>query len=317
MRILAVSPTNFPPSWYLWQTMPETFAKHGHTFTESPDEADICFFDLHNGNGQYDEDTLHIVLERGIKVVPFDQFEWTDPQKLDDPQWIFADGCRKLIRFAIKGDAWARWVFRFYTNGQIKAYFLRRMPSKWLEFPDFCRPMDLVLYDGHDFPAVSKDELASRPNDICFIGSPNPYRRAMMDGLAASGLFNIDCEFRADLPHDEWLERHRYAKTFVSGDGPGDCSDRIVQLATIAPILKYRNHHKLPCQWRHGHDCIEASDPFGNLEAGDTQMVRGFLDDPQKLHQIYLNGISHLHAHNTSDARCEYILCQLREFGVS
>jgi hypothetical protein len=45
-------------------------------------------------------------------------------------------------------------------------------------------------------------------------------------------------------------------------------------------------------------------------------MIRGILDDPDKLYSIYLNGIEHMRKHNTFEARSEYIMRELAEVGL-
>lgn len=312
MKILPISPLNVK-SFLLYNTMEETFRQQGHEFVGKGTKADCCFLDLHSGHSNYDEWDLDVVLTMGVPVVCFDQFEYTNPPPLTR-EW--RPGGAVVDLNPGTGNELGIWLERLFKNHQIKLWFMRRKPSKWIDFPDFVRPFDQVQYPGHDFEPVGKDELMHRPYDICFVGSICPWRENIMRDLLLCKSLKVDCEFVIErIPHEDWLNRHRQARLFVSGDGPGDCSDRPYQLPTIAPMLKFRNHHDLPLPWVHGQDCIEGADCYGNMEAGDEEMIKGFLKDPDWLHSIYLNGIHHFRQ-CTPEKRSLYILDQLQQAGI-
>ncbi len=319
MKIFAAEPIG-QKSYLLMDTMVETFVRHGHTFTDDPSECDVCFFDLHTGVSPFCREMMGSIVNRGCPVVVFDQNEyghappgegWTDWNPLNRPTW-FGLGDKSALKEKAQELDWAFWLSEFFVLGQVKLYFMRRMTSL-VEFPDYVRPLDLVIYPDHDFQAASFEEFASRPNDICFIGGRFPWRSNVIEGLSACG-FKIDFQFINEtgrIPHDEWLGRQEEARLYVSGDGPEDSSDRHCQLTTLAVRLKLRSFHRVPNPWTHGVNCIEACDATGRIQDGDCEMIRALLDDPARLYQIYLNGIDHLHAHYTPEARSEYILLEM------
>lgn len=319
MNVLRIDPLHCNvPELKVLSTMEETFLEHGHKFVQSADQADIALFDLSCGDKRYDSGLLRSVVNTSAPVVAFDEFEYSNPPATDST-WLGRGTKYDIEKENEDGAEWAFWMKQFLGRHQVKLYFIRRMPSKWIEFPDFVRPMDMIMYPGHDFTPVDEGNLSARLNDVCFLGSYHPGRENTVSGLEKTGL-KLDCHWiRHDqrMSHNEWLDRHRAAKLFFSGDGPGDCSDRPHQLIYIAPMLKYRNFHRLPVQWRHGFDCIEAASEFGEMDERDERIIRDFLESPQKLHQIYLNGIDHMHNHNTPKARTEYILRELKGVGVS
>jgi len=314
MKIIALNPVP-TCSWFMFETMTETFERHGHCFVQNPADADIAFFDLHTGGSAFFPYTMQKVLDMGIPVIPFDQFERTNPPP--DSEEHFGHETRFDIgKLAMENVPWAYWLSKFLERDQVKLYFVRRMPSKWIKFPSFCRPFDLVLYPDHDFPAVSMDELCRRPVDVCFVGTTGEWRENMVRDLRKTSL-KVDLEFVSTrIPHDEWLDRQRQAKLFLSGDGPGDCSDRPYQLICISAMLKFRNFHRLPAPWTHGIDCIEGADEFGRMQADDEGMIRGILDNRDLLYSIYLNGIAHMRFHNTFQARSEYVLREMKQEGL-
>ncbi len=311
MKIIRLSPLG-AASWFMFDTMEATFAKHGHSFTENPNVADVAFFDLGTGFSQFPVEKMTAVLSHGMSLCCFDQFERTSPPP-PSPKDVYAGVWDK----AKAGIEWAIWMEAFLRNGDVKLSFIRRMPSKYIDFPAFCRPFDQVMYPWCDFPPTTEDELNSRPVDVCFAGTTGMWRENIVRDLRKSGL-KVDLEFVSPrLEREEWFKRQRRSKLFLSGDGPGDCSDRPYQLFAIAPMLKFRNFHKLPAPWTHGIDCIEAADEFGNMREGDVEIIQGFLGNPSVLYDVYMAGIQHIKTHNTFEARSEYILKEMASVGLT
>lgn len=313
MKIVSVVPSDppYPPDC----TMDDTFTRYGHQFVGNVDDADIAFFSL-SPSGFHSE-SMQKVLDRRLPVVVFDCFEYTSPPP-ENPDKAGAFDMEPSISWGIH---WAIWLQRFMANGLVKLHFVRRMTGKWVNYPSHCRPFDHIMHHGHDFPPVSKEELNSRPYDVAFVGTVQTYplpRENIVRSLRNTGL-KVDLEIVPDagrMEHGAWLDRMRQAKMFCAADGPGDCSNRRFELINISVMLTLRNHQILPAPWTHGFDCVMAADPFGNMEEGDEEIIRSFLDDPDKLYSIYLNGIEHMRKYNTPQARAEYVLKTMREVGL-
>lgn len=313
MKIFILEPTGHK-SDYLFQTMEETFRAHGHEFIGRPDDADVIFYDLWNIGGIYCRRDVEKVLFWQKPVVYFDfKDQWGSPQHR--PNWWGFDDYKILNERATQDQRWAVHLREFLEAGLVKVGFMRKMAKSW-EYPSFVKPIECVMYPGHDFEPVTQDSFAARKFDVCFIGNATPWRANAATSLALAGI-NADFFFPFHrLENDEWLSRHANARMFLEADGGGFGSERPYQLATIAPMLKVRNDQHMAFPWTDGENCIEVGDQWGSISEKEAFEARKVFINLNMSYGIYLNGIAHLHAHYTPEARSLYILDTLKEAGI-
>ena len=303
-------------SYLLFDTMEATFRQQGHEFVSSAATAEVCFFDLWNGYGEYYETDVDAVIKAGMPVVVWDFFDqWGDATHR--PNWWGFDDCKKLHEKAAKGERWARILELMLSFNPLKVSFTRKLSSSW-EYPSWVKPIDCCLYPDHDFAPATLSELMSRTNDFCWIGNSSPWRAtAICDLVQRFGQEGIDRQFTYDrIPHAEWLDRHRNARMFIEADGGGYGSERPFQLGTIAPMLKIRNDMRSYAPWTDGVNCIEVGQPDGHISEHEVTGLIDLLRDSPRLYQIYRNGIDHLHQHYSPTARAEYVLNTMAEAGL-
>lgn len=292
----------------IFGTFEATLRANGHGSTKDPAVADVVFFKLQCHFKPYDWTILNSVLERRLPVVVFDFFDYPSDE------WFGWNPSRLINDEIMSKQEWP--VFIFKARSHTKLYFMRGMQAS-RTYPDWVRPIEPARYPGCDFPLASKDELGSRLNDVCFIGMSSQQRCHVVCGLLQDGRFKVDWQFPLKrLAHAHWMHRHRSAKMFLESCGGGHGSDRPYQLMSIAPMLRQRNDRRMEHPWVHGVHCWDIGDHDGNISKAECSDLRTLLDDHERLHEIYLNGVQHMDAHFTETARSEYILKCMAEVGL-
>jgi hypothetical protein len=292
MRIFLINPIG-KSSPDLFPSFITTFEKFGHEIVENINEATYVFFDVYSQLGTYDEEILKKVQAKNIPVVYFDE---TDYGGMSKEEWFL--GKMKVM---------------YITDSII--YFMRKL-DRTKGFPSWVYPYEKCLYENCDFPLTTKEELSSRPYDICWIGNTSPQRQNIVNGLVNSGLkvYVHWTNEKGKLPHDEWLDLHRQARAFIESDGGGFSSERPYQLITIGAMIRQRNNQLFAHPWTDGLNCIEVGDSDGVVSQEDVNKIRSF--SPDKLYNIYLNGIRHINKYYTYESRAKYILEILKENGL-
>lgn len=289
MKIYFISPVG-KKSDLLFDTFISAFEGKGHKIVNHIQEGDVVFFDVYSRLGTYYLPDVDYANLSGLPVVMFDA---TDYGGMSKEEWHKP---------------------RVFLNNQV-IYFIRKM-DKTLEYPKWVYPYEVIIYPDHDFTPVSKEELFNRPYDICFIGNTSPTRQNVVNGLLNAG-FKMDIHWtneKGKLSHDEWLDRHRQAKFFLSADGGGFSDERSYQLITIAPMLKNRNNHLQANPFKDGVNCWQTDELPTRFDIEDLQLV---LSDKNMLYDIYISGIDHMKKYYTAEYRAEYILKTLEENGIN
>jgi hypothetical protein len=314
MKIFILEPTG-QKSYELFSTMVETFMSQGHIFIEKAVDADVIFYDLWNVGGIYCKRDVETILFWQKPVVVFDfKDQWGSPQHR--PNWWGFDENKILGEKCSDGQRWAVHLKQLLDAGLVKLCFVRKMAKGW-GYPDWVRPIECCIWPGHDFEPASRDDYVNRPHDACFIGNATPWRANAVGTLIK---FGFDVRFFFPyfrMEHDEWLQEHRYSKTFIEADGGGFGSERIYQLATISAQLRIRNEQRMAYPWTDGVNCLEVGSWMGCVsEIGENELLRQRLNDHDFMYSIYMNGVKHLHAYYTPEARSRYVLEQMATVGL-
>lgn len=312
MRFRFISPIGYY-SPGLFNTFIDTFKECGHSIVDDVKDADCVFFDSHSGFASYNWDELDYVLNRQIPVCYFEAFDYLGNKELRSDWYGFDnwDGLKNK-----RHQEWANFLFCAKEKCSRFIFFMRKM-QKSFEYPDCVYPLELVQYPDHDFPLTSKNELFSRPYDVCFIGASSPWRANAVVDLIRCGRFNVNCFFpHIRIEHDQWLNEHRKAKFFIEADGGGFGSERPYQLITIAPMLRIKNDQRIHENWMDGLDCIEIGNKWGQISRDDADKLFKILNDKDGLYDIYKGGVERLKTHFTPKARSMYILGILKANGI-
>lgn len=201
--------------------------------------------------------------------------------------------------------------YKYEVNNR-DIYFVRKM-DKTKTYPPNVYPYEYTIQK--DFPITTKEELYSRPYDICFIGNESPTRRNVVKGLEEAG-FKMDVHWTSEkgkISHEEWLNRHRQSKLFLSADGGGFSDERSYQLITIAGFLKNKNNHLQVYPFTDAVSCLEVSE---HPTQEELEGLKAVLNDPDYLYEIYTEGVGHMKKYYSEEARCKYILSILKREGV-
>lgn len=289
----------------LFNTFEEPFLKAGHSIVGRVDEADMVFFDGYSGLGEYE---WRILNEVYLKMLPIVWFDATDYGGMSKEEWFGFN----IFKHGIGNND--KKFYEIVEGSNKIIYFMRKM-DKTKHYPPNLYPIEVIQYPDHDFTPVSKDELFNRPYDICFIGNTSPTRAALLTGLMKYKCFNIDCQFITGerIPHDQWLERHRKAKLFISACGGGFTDERKQQLITIAPMLRNKSNHLVVNDYTDKEDCIEVNE---NPTQADVEKILSVLNDKDKLYDIYIKGIERMHTYYNAEYRSKYILSILKQEGI-
>lgn len=284
-KIIYIEPQGFHTPM-LFDTFKETFENHGYVETTNADEADIAFVDLYSFVRSVN---YSYVWARDIPMIFFDATDYGGMSK-ENPSY----------------------VWQFIENERTAIVFVRKM-DKTKIYPINVYPYELIQYPDHDFPPVTKEELLNREYDICWIGNESPQRRNVVKGLQDSG-FKMDVHWTNEngkLLHDEWLNRHRNAKMFLSADGGGFGDERIYQLGSIAAILKQRNNQLILNDFKDCVDCVKTDETAWFFYQRENSLF-----STDWLYNIYLKGIEKLHTYYNAEYRAKYILSVLKENGL-
>lgn len=295
MKVYLISP--------IGKSTPLLFGTFNFERTEDINEADVVFFDYYSGLGSYNYDEINRVAAAKKKVSVFDA---TDFGAMSKEAWFMnQEGTHDTL-----GQSFIRNASHY--NNLI--YFMRKM-DKTVTYPSWVYPYELLMYDTHKFEPTTKEELYSRYYDFCFIGNTSPTRSNLITGLMKYGCFKIDCEFNHTerIPHEEWLNRHRKAKFFISACGGGFSDERKFQLTTIAPMLRNKSNHLVLNDFIDKEDCIEVKE---HPDEYDIQKILSVLNDADKLYNIYIKGIEKMKAYYNAEYRANYILETLKQNGV-
>lgn len=309
MKVFFISPIGLTTP-NLFSSFVETFESKGHIITDNIYKADLVFFDLHSRGGKYDNVILDVVLKKKLPICVFDAWDYGS-EGMTKENWIGHNGWMFLYQ---NHHSWTEFMGEATFICRPFIWFLRKMTTQE-KFPSFVHPYELIQYSDHDFAPVSKEQLFSRPYDFCFIGNVTPARANIVANLTRS--FNVLSHFPIDrIPHNEWLDQHRRAKFYIEADGGGFGSERPYQLTTISPQLRQKNNQRMVHPWEDGVNCIEVGNSWGVVSSEDVEKIKMYLTNPDKLYEIYINGIKHMKENFSAQSRSEYILSVLTENGI-
>lgn len=292
MKVFTISP--------IGKTTPMLFDTIDSVFQIVGDinQADVVFFDMFSGLGNYDESVLFNVYMKDIPIVFFDESDYGGCEDGTDEWFGF-----NYFNCGVGNPA---KIFYEEVVGLKKIiYFMRKM-DKTKQFPPFVYPLDLLMYPDHDFRPTTADELFSRDMDFCFIGNTSPTRKNFINGLINCNKFNMISYFPKDrISHDNWLKEHRKAKCYIESCGGGFGSERPFQLSSISVQLRNRTNQKFVVPPIDLVDCIEADE---NPTPEDIKKIQSVLENKELLYEIYLNGIERMKKYFNAEFRAKYIL---------
>lgn len=302
MRFYFISPIGaLSPG--LFSSFEKTFIEKGHTIVNDVKGAEIIFFDSHSGYLPYNWEELNYVTVNRLPVAYFDAFDYhSDSSK----HWFGFNNWSEL-RGLLHQD-WAKFLFIAKDRCKPFIYFMRKMQTN-AHYGSLVRPLELCQYADHNFPPTTKEELSSRPFDICWIGAKSIRRENMVYSLLSDSRLKVKYIFTEErIPHHQWLDEHRSAKLFLEADGGGVGSERPYQLMTISTMLKQKNHQLIVNDFEDGVDCLKAGDENGKATNGDIDRILEVVNSPDKLFSIYTNGIQKINTFFSEEHRANYVL---------
>ncbi len=302
MKFCFISPIGYKTPM-LFDTLVPEFEKQGHTITPYIHDCEVVLVDLHSRIGDFDIDVTNYILSRRLPIVFFDFWDYGAMSK---EVWIGDNNWEYLRNLEFKKQ-WARFVL--WSLDLCKVMFFVRKMDETKKYNGNVHPIELCLYPDCDFPEVTKEELISRKNDVCFIGNTSPTRENTIRSLIQNG-FVVDAELgKQKIPHDRWLARHRNAKFFLESCGGGYGSERPYQLITISPMLKTRNTQLINADFISKFDCLKIHE---NMNDTDIKNLKEYLRDGDMLHTIYKQGIMSMKRYFNFGYRANYILETLK-----
>jgi len=255
---------------------------------------------MYSGVGKYDEEVLRFVDNETIQICVFDE---TDFGGMSKERWFYNRHNTEVLSYV------QYWLLRQIFNDKGIVYFMRKM-DKTIKFPQWVYPYEKCIMN--DLPLANPDELFSRPVEISFLGNVSPQRISVCNELQR----HFMCDFRLGqekLPNDEWLQRHRNSKLFLTADGGGFSDERSQQLITISPMLRQKNNHLQANPFSDCVNCIEISEHPTQEEVSN---IKSIISDKEYLYEIYEEGVAHMKTYYTKEARSLYILDILKQNGI-
>lgn len=293
-------------SYLLFDTFEDTFKALGHEIVSDIDIADVVFYDLWCGYGEYFHHEISETQRWKKPVIVFDFHDYYSNEKILH-KWPGRNNWE-----AVKHQPWAEYLRVFIDNDQVKVYFMRKMTFRE-KFPDWVHPIDCCTYPDHDFGVALKSDFFDRKHDITFIGAPSTWR-----ANAVSDLMKGDEYWAADmnkfftferLSHAEWLKEHGRAKMYLTGTGGGFSDERSHQLYSVSACLRLRSDHLLPYPFTDMFNCVEVGDMWGQISDSDFYKLKGLLyENEDKLYDIYVNGYNFMKEYYSPESRAKYIL---------
>lgn len=300
----------------------QTLTSRGHSLLNEGQyhEMDVLIFnsgvwhiDAKGTTSPYNWIVLNHVLHNRIPVVYMDDFDHAGDDK-SIGRWPGIEDWKDL-KGGPDGD-WSRFGWEMSRPGMCQIlYFMRKMQIHQ-NYPHYVHPLEYPLLE--DFPIVSKEELCSRPNDVCGLANISLPRAMSMLGLAKhnKGRLKLDLEI---IPHYrridyyEWLNRHRQAKLFLDADASLG-SERSLRLITIAPMLRVKSDHRLPVPRQDLKEQVEIGTYDGYVTEEDVLKIERVVKDPDLLYSIYVQGVEHAHKHLSLQARSNYVVDLMEKF---
>lgn len=281
-------------SYLLFDTFEDTFNANGHSIVNNIEEAEYAIYDTWVGCGNYDQSVIESIVRKNIPVAVMDFFDYNDTAL-----WLGFNNWEDVLH-----QEWANNLRKFIDAGLVKAYFMRKM-NKTLTYPKWVHPIECIRYPDHDFDVVSREELITRPYDICFIGTRSRERRSVLERLISFG-FNVDFEFTQErIPHNEWLNRHRQSKFFLTADGGGFSDERAYQLIDIACMLKQKNNHFQLNPFSNLSHCVGVSE-FPTYD--EMKFLKEILDSNHNIYHIYEQARWWMERYYSPQARAAHVL---------
>lgn len=306
---------------FLFNSMKDTFAEHGHVEANAPGKADVILIDLQLSFESYDAYAMQMALSSRVPVVAFNFADYYETPGRGITHWhevYNIDGYSGITRHKyVAKQEWAPYIMQAYELGLIKLQFLRQMMNT-AEYPSFVEPIEFVDPNPMDRRDVTKDAITSLSSDMCFIGMPSVSRCNMLCSVLQTGLVKMDWMFpyaEIRLENKDWRDRIAYSKFFIEADGAGYGSNRPQQLCGIRPMLKQKNSRLCVYPWTSGVNCIEVGDGHGNVSLEEVVQLREVLDNPERVVEIYEAGYEHIQKFSAKN-RAEYVLEKMATHGV-
>jgi hypothetical protein len=257
---------------------------------------------------EYSKDALTVILDKKLGVAFFDNFDHHGTPE-HYCTWPGKNDWDELV--PVLHQDWARFAYIIgKTKRQPFIYFMRKMQASQT-YPDWVYPLEYPLFD--EYPLATKEELFSRPFDLCLIANLSWQRATALIDLYADGRLKVDGDIRhcsKRLTKEDWVARHRQAKMFIEADASMG-SERPQRLMTVAPMLRIKSDHKLPFERQDMVNMIEVGDYDGHISESDIEKILSVVQDPDKLYSLYLSGVEHMKKHYSMQSRNDYVVERL------
>lgn len=284
MRLYLLSPQGVPMNPHLFPVFKKTWEENGCEIADSVADCDVVLWDLHTREADYNPTDIGRLCIREIPVATFD--EW-DRGGMSDDVWPAPLTNQQLI------------LWREIKSRSV--HFCRKINKTYQDAPNLY-PLEKTIMN--EFPFTTSQELISRPYDIFFYGNTSPQRESVCNELSK----HFKCDFRIGqekIPHDQWLNRARQSKLYLTADGGGFSDERPYQLFSIAPMLKQRNNHLQSHPFIDETDCIE----IGEIPTEDDIIkIKRYLNYPDELYRLYLSQIVKMKQYYSAEYTANYIL---------
>jgi len=304
----------------LFKALAPYLKQRGHAMIEDINKADAILFDSNvwdvGADGRsgkyspYDESILSTVIQKRIPIVFFDNFDYCGTPTYACP-WSGKNDWADMLK--IPDQQWARFMYQASRPENCRIlYFMRKMQAEGQQYPDWVLPLEYPLFDYYQM--VTKEELSSRPYDVCLLANLSTQRFNAVNDLYADGRLKVDAAMMpVRITHEAWVDRHRRAKLFVEVDSTMG-SERPQRLMTVAAMLRVRSDHRLPFPRQDMVHQVTVGTYDGHISKEDVDKILSVVNNPDLLYAIYTQGAEHMIKHYSLDARCNYVIDKMEGF---
>lgn len=284
-----------PENPALFPTLRPSFVAAGHTFVDDAAAADVYFIDLHSRLFPYSEKDLQIILQSNKPCAVWDEWD-RGSMSTDEWPWPLTE----------------QQGFLFGHFKDIKVIHFSRLLDKTKVYPSYLCPFEKPY--AFEIPIRTPENLFERPYDICYIANAAPSRISIAEKLLSDKRLKCDILIgAAKLPFDEFLQRHKRAKFFISSAAGGYTDERVQLLFSVAAIIRQRTNQWVAHDFTDCVNCVRIDAP---PTKEDLDSIYQIANDKDYLYEVYSDGYNFVKQYWSAEAMGKRYIDILTENGI-